>query len=101
MSQKKYNTAYTFSNITDLPENHKNIDISQNILVNNTRIIYSTINSSIDIRTKYSFCEYYYLKNKIALSLSSLINSVYFDTGCSVILYDIVFFYTQAFNTLI
>ncbi len=98
MSQKKYDMAHAFSNVTDLPASPKSIDTSQNTSVKNTRIIHSTINLSVDIGTGYGFRGHHYLKSKIALSLSSSINSVCFDTGCSVILCDISFFSIQALN---
>lgn len=35
----------------------------------------------MDLRTKYGFCEHHYLKDKIALSLSSLVNLLFYDTS--------------------
>ena len=99
LSQKKYDTAHVFSSVTDLPANPKSIDISQDTSVKDTRIIHSTINPSVDIGTGYGFRGHHYLKGKIALSLSSSINSVCFDTSCSVTLCDIAFFCIQAPNT--
>ncbi len=99
LSQKKYDTVHAFSSVTDLPASPKSIDTSQNTSVKDTRIIHFIINPSVDIRTGYGFRGYHYLKGKIALSLSSSLNSVCFDTGCSVTLYDIAFFSTQAPNT--
>ncbi len=51
MSQKKYDTIYTFSSVTDPLANPKNIDTSQNTLVRDTHITHSIINPSRDIET--------------------------------------------------
>ncbi len=101
VSQKKYDITHTFSSIIDLLANPKSIDTNENTLVKDTRIIDSIINPSMDIGTGYGFRKHHYLKDKIALSLSSSINLVCFDTSCLVILYDIAFFSTQAPNTSI
>lgn len=81
--------------IADPLTNFKNIDTSPNNSVKDTCIIHSTINFSMDIKTRYSFCKYHYFKVKIALSPSSSIYLVYFDTNCCIILYDILFFCIQ------
>ncbi len=94
MSQKKYDTTYAFSSITNLLVNPKNIEISQNTSVKDIHIIHSTINIFMDIGTGYGFCEHHYLRGKIVLSILSSINLVYFNTGYSVILYNIAFFST-------
>ncbi len=99
MSQKKYATAHEFSSVTDLLASPKSIDTSQNTFVKDIRIIHFTINLSVDIGTGYGFRGHHYLKGKIAISLSFSINSVCFDTGCSITLCDIAFFSTQAPNT--
>lgn len=101
ISQKKYDITHVFGSITDVPTNPKSINTSQDISIQNIRIIHSTINFFVNIETGYGFSGHYYLKDKIALSLLSSINLVYFDISCSVILYDITFFCTQASNMLI
>lgn len=93
ISQKNNNTTHAFSSVIDLLVNLKSIDISQDISVKNTHIIYFTIKFFINIGTGYSFCGYHYLKSKIALSLSSSVNSLCFDTSYSIILCDVVFFF--------
>lgn len=60
--------AHAFNSIIDLFINPKSINISQNTLVRDIRIIYYIINYSVDIKIGYSFCNHYYFKDKIALS---------------------------------
>lgn len=70
-------------------------------MVKDIPIIYSRVNLSIDIETKYSFCRYYYLKHKVVLLLSLPTNKICFNIGCLVTLYDITFFENQAPDILI
>lgn len=86
--------AYAFSSVAYLLANLKSIDNKQDVLIKGIPIIHSFINPYMDIRTRYDFRRHHYLKSKIALSLLSLINTLCLDTSCSVILYDITFFYT-------
>ncbi len=101
MSQKKYDITHAFSSVTDPPTNTKSIDTSQDTSIKDTHIIHSTINLSIDIGTRYGFRRHHYLRGKIALSLSSSINSVCIDTDCSVTLCNVAFFSIQVPNTTI
>lgn len=52
----------------------------------------------MDIKTRYGFYKYHYFKDIVILSLSLPINIVYFDIGCSVTFYDIIFFWNQALD---
>lgn len=64
-------------------------------------VIHLFVNLSADIGNGYSFRGYHDLNGRVVLSLSSMIDIVYFDSSCSVILYDSSFFWAQTPNTLI
>lgn len=71
----------------------------QSVVFQGILIVHLSINPSTDIRTGYGFRGYHYLKNRMALLLSSLSDTMCFDTGCSVTLYNSSFFWSQAPNT--
>ena len=100
-SCKGRHTAFTVSigtaPVTISPSKEK--ENLQSVIFQGMPVIHSSVNPSADIGTGYGFRGYHYLKGKVALSLSSMSDTVCFDTGCSVTLCDSSFFRAQAPNT--
>lgn len=73
----------------------------QSIILKGMPSVNSSINLFLDIWSGYDFQNYHYLKNRFAFLLLLWSDTICFDNGSSVRLYDNSFFQAQVPNTLI